>query len=288
MNTPISGSLAHLPTLPLLRTKLFPADAGSRPQLLREALIERLYASRSQRLVILSAPAGFGKSTVLAQYRQRLLGTGARVAWLSCDEADSEPQRLLQYLVAAISAVAPGFGSATGGLLQGDVSWPQEALIDAFLADLKRLDGDVYIVLDDFHRIRHSAMGPAARYLIEHLPPTVHLLASTRYQSKLMVEEPSLKPWTLWLKAEDLRLSFDETAAYFREVKQLDLSRDELSQLHTRTEGWITALHLAALALARHPDRALFLAGLSGTERNIADYPAGQPATVPRPDFGTR
>lgn len=272
MTTPINSSLAHLPTLPLLRTKLFPASASGRPQLLREALIDRLYASRSQRLVILSAPAGFGKSTVLAQYRQRLLSTNARVAWLSCDEADSEPQRLLQYLVAAINAVAPGFGNNTASLLQGDVSWPQEALIDAFLADLKRLEGDVYIMLDDFHRIRHAAMGPAVRYLIEHLPTTVHLLASTRYQSQLLVEEPSLKPWTLWLKAEDLRLSFDETAAYFREVKQLVLSRDELTLLQNRTEGWITALHLAALALARHPDRAAFLAGLSGTERNIADY----------------
>ncbi len=264
--------LPHLQVFPLLRTKLFPADAGGRSQLVRAALVERLFAAREQRLVILCAPAGFGKSTVLSQYRQRLLSVGARVAWLSCDESDSEPQRLLQYLVAAINAVHPGFGSNTAGLLQGDVSWPQEALIDAFVADLKRLDGHIYLMLDDFHRIRHPGLGPALRYLIEHLPATVHLITSTRYQPRLLIEQPSLQPWVFWLKAEDLRLTPDETGAYFREVKQLSLSSAELTLLQARTEGWITALHLAALALARHPDRAAFLAGLSGTERNIADY----------------
>ncbi|WP_137817174.1 LuxR C-terminal-related transcriptional regulator [Pseudomonas sp. 2FG] len=264
--------LPHLQIFPLLRTKLFPAAAGGRPQLARAALIERLFAAREQRLVILSAPAGFGKSTVLSQYRQRLLSAGARVAWLSCDESDSEPQRLLQYLVAALNAVLPGFGSNTAGLLQADVSWPQEALIDAFLADLKRLEGDIYLMLDDFHRIRHSALGPAVRYLIEHLPPTVHLITSTRYQPRLLAEEPSLQPWAFWLKTEDLRLTRDETEAYFREVKQLSLSGAELTRLQARSEGWITALHLTALALVRHPDRAAFLAGLSGTERTIADY----------------
>lgn len=264
--------LAQRRSSPLLRTKLFPADVGGRPLLARAALIERLFAAREQRLVILSAPAGFGKSTVLSQYRQRLQAAGARVAWLSCDESDSEPQRLLQYLVAAIEALLPGFGSNTAGLLQGDLSWPIEAVVDAFLADLKRLDGEVYLILDDFHRIRHPSLGQGARYLIEHLPETLHLITSTRYKARFLAEEPSLRPWAFWLNAEDLRLTREETAAYFSEVKRLELSGAELNLLHARTEGWITALHLASLALVRHPDRAAFLAGLSGTERNIADY----------------
>jgi LuxR family maltose regulon positive regulatory protein len=253
---------------PLLRTKLFPAAAGGRPQLVREALIERLFAARQQRLLILSAPAGFGKSTVLAQFRERLQGSGARVAWLSCDEADSEPQRLLQYLVAAIQEILPEFGSNAARLLQSDVSWSVEALADAFIADLKRLDGEVFLILDDFHRIRHPALDQGSRYLIENLPDSIHLITSTRYQPRF----PAADSWAFGLKAEDLRLTRAETAAYFREIKQLDLGEAELDLLQARTEGWITALHLAALALARHPDRAAFLAGLSGTERNIADY----------------
>jgi len=264
----MNESLTPLFSLPLLRTKLFPADAGGRPLLAREALIERLFAVREQRLIILSAPAGFGKSTVLSQYRLRLLAAGERVAWLSCDESDSEPQRMLQYLVAAIGAQVPGFGSNTAGLLQSEVSWPVEAVVDAFLADLKRLDGDIYLMLDDFYRIRHPSLGQGTRYLVEHLPANVHLISSTRYSPRYLAEEP----WAFWLKAEDLRLTREETEAYFLEVKQLELSQAELNLLHARTEGWITALHLAALALVRHPDRAAFLAGLSGTERNIADY----------------
>ncbi|WP_271407803.1 helix-turn-helix transcriptional regulator [Pseudomonas sp. Q1-7] len=254
--------------IPLLRTKLFPADAGGRPVLPRRALIQRLLDARDRRVLVLSAPAGFGKSTTLSLFRQRLQAEGAHVAWLSCDEADSEPQRLLQYLVAAVDAVLPGFGGNTDGLLQGDVNWPIEAVIDAFIGDLERIEGELYLMLDDFHRIRHVALDQGARYLIENLPRHVHLVSSTRFTPRLLFSEAE----SILLKAEDLRLTFDETEAYLREMRQLPLSGDEVRLLHTRTEGWITALHLASLALARHPDRAAFLASLSGSERNIADY----------------
>ncbi|AYC32692.1 LuxR family transcriptional regulator [Pseudomonas cavernae] len=263
--------VSNLNALPLLRTKLFPASVTGRAQLPRTALLERLFAAREQRLLLLSAPAGFGKSTLLGQYRQRLLASGAQVAWLSCDESDSEPQRLMQYLVAAIEAVVPRFGSHITGLLQGDASWPLEALIDAFFSDIRRLQDDIYLMLDDFHRIRHPSMRKAARYLVEHLPSNLHLITSMRFKPLVLDQQTDLS-WVCWLKADDLRLSSEETASYLREVKQLSLTSAELSVLHARTEGWITALHLAALALARHPNQAAFLAGLSGTERNIADY----------------
>ena len=258
--------------MPLLRTKLFPADAGGRTLLLRNALIDRLFSARGQRLIVLSAPAGFGKSTVLSQFRLRLQDTGARVAWLSCDESDSEPHRLLQYLIAAIDAQLPGFGDHTARVLQGDVSLPNEALIDAFVADLERVEGELYLLLDDFHRIRHAALGPLVNYLLEHLPNNVRMITSTRYRSRLIERQAFLLTGAFWVQSEDLRLTRGETEAYFRDVKQLQLSAGEVDQLHARTEGWITALHLASLALVRHPDRGAFLAGLSGTERNIADY----------------
>lgn len=257
---------------PLLRTKLYPAHAEGAPLLERSALIERLLEAREQRLMVLSAPAGFGKSTVLSQLRSRLQAQGARVAWLSCDESDSEPARLLQYLVAAVAAVCPGFGSSATALLQGEISWPLEAAIDAFLDDLKGLSQDLYLMLDDFHRIRHPTLGQSSRYLIERLPEQVRLVASTRYQPRFLDESPSFAGWAFWLKAEDLRLTRAETAAYLRDIKRLALDDHELDLLHARTEGWITALHLAALALPRQHDRAAFLAGLSGAERNIADY----------------
>lgn len=261
-----------LRSMPLLRTKLFPAEAGDGLLLERAALIERLFVARTQRAIILSAPAGFGKSTVLSQFRQRLQAAGALVAWLSCDELDSEPQRLLQYLIAAIDAQLPGFGSTTARLLQEEMNLPNQGLLDAFIADLRRVEGELYLMLDDFHRVRHAALGPLINRLVEQVPDNVRLIASTRYNSLFSDEQPALMSWGLWIRAEDLRLTPEETRAYFRDVKQMPLTNDELTLIQARTEGWITALHLASLALARHPDRGVFLAGLSGTERNIADY----------------
>jgi LuxR family maltose regulon positive regulatory protein len=269
----MSGQLASRQScLPLLRTRLFPADSGVARLLARAALVERLLSACEQRLIILSAPAGFGKSTLLGLFRRRLLEAGAQVAWLSCDESDSEPPRLLQYLVAAIEAQLAGFGTNTRRLLQGDVSLPGEVLIDAFVADLKLVRGELYLMLDDFHLIRHPALGPLVDYLVEQIPANIRLVTSTRQQPRFVDERSGSHPQVYWLKAGDLRLTRAETAEYFSQIKQLQLSGVEVELLHARTEGWITALQLTALALVRHPDRERFLAGLSGAERNIADY----------------
>ncbi|WAC44060.1 LuxR C-terminal-related transcriptional regulator [Pseudomonas sp. SL4(2022)] len=258
--------------LPLLRTKLFPAESAGRPLLARAALLDRLFNARQQRLILLSAPAGFGKSTVLGQFRLRLLETGARVAWLSCDEADSEPQRLLHYLIAAIQEQLPGFGASTARLLRDDLSVPNEVLLDSFIAELKKVQGDLYLIFDDFHRVRHVDLGPLVNYFVTQVPGNVRMIGSTRYQPRFMDNVPANAPWAMWVQADEMRLSRVETEAYFHELKQLQLSDAELDLLYRRTEGWITALHLVALALARQPERSSFLNKLSGTERNIADY----------------
>ena len=265
-------SPSHVQSFALLRTKLHPPLGEGARLLGRETLIERLMAARDQRLLVLSAPAGFGKSTVLSQFRQRLQAQKAHVSWLSCDEVDSEPARFLQYLIASIEVTCPGFGASASSLLQGDLSWNLLAVLDAFVEDLKAVKYELYVMLDDFHRLRHPALAEGARYLIERLPANVRLVVSTRYQPGFFDGKPMPKNETFWLLADDLRLNREETAAYFRDVKELALSDEELNQLHGRTEGWITALHLAALALPRQLDRSAFLAGLSGAERDIADY----------------
>ena len=259
-------------TLPLLRTKLFPAESAGRPLLARSALLDRLFEARQQRLILLSAPAGFGKSTVLSQFRLRLLENGAQVAWLSCDEADSEPQRLLHYLIAAIEAQLPGFGASTARLLRDDLSVPNEVLLDSFIGDLRRVQGDLFLIFDDFHRVRHADLGPLINYFVKQVPANVRMIGSTRHKPRFLDETSINTSWVLWIKADELRLSRAETERYFHELKQLQLSSSELDLLHRRTEGWVTALHLVALALARHPERGAFLSKLSGTERNIADY----------------
>jgi len=259
-------------TLPLLRTKLFPAESAGRPLLERSVLLDRLFNARSQRLILLSAPAGFGKSTVLSQLRLRLLQTGACVAWLSCDEADSEPQRLLHYLIASIEAQLTGFGVSTTRVLRDDMSALNEVLLDSFIADLKKVQGELYLIFDDFHRVRHADLGPLVKYFFQQLPANVRVIGSMRHKPKAPEQAPLSGSWFTWIQADELRLSRAETQAYFSDLKQIELSSSELDLLYRRTEGWVTALHLVALALARHPDRSSFLKRLSGTERNIADY----------------
>ncbi|PZP23988.1 LuxR C-terminal-related transcriptional regulator [Pseudomonas kuykendallii] len=268
MNVP----LAQVSGFPLLRTKLAPMDRGQQAQLARSALVERLFAARERRLLIVSGPAGYGKSTLLGQFAGRLAASGECVAWLSCDESDSPPERLLRYLIAAIGAVCPGFGSRAMGLLDDQANWPEEALLEALIADLKTLERPLYLLLDDFHRLRHPFLGKGGRYLLERLPEHVHLVVSTRFGPLFIEDDPVLKASVFWIKAEDLRFSRDEMARYFSEVCVLELDDAQLKQLGKRCEGWITALHLAALGMRRQSDRARFIADFSGTERTLADY----------------
>jgi LuxR family maltose regulon positive regulatory protein len=268
MTSPISAQSLRLP---LLRTKLFPVELEGHSLLSREVLIDRLFQARQFPLLVLSAPAGYGKSTVLSQLRQRLQATGHNVAWLSCDDGDSEPQRLLEYLLTAVESVLPGFGANTAGLLRDGLTWPMEALLEAFITDLRRVEAPIYLILDDVHRIRHPGFGQGVAYLLRNLPERIHLISSTRFNPQYL-NAPGLSQRVYWLKAEDLRLNRQETADYFRRIRRQELGDEELALLHKRTEGWITALHLASLALARHPDRRQFLVELSGTERDIADY----------------
>lgn len=269
MNSPITPAQG---SLPLLRTKLFPAESAGRALLERSVLLDRLFNARDQRLILLSAPAGFGKSTILSQLRLRLLQTGACVAWLSCDEADSEPQRLLHYLIASIEAQLPGFGTSTARVLRDDLSALNEVLLDSFIADLKKVQGELYLIFDDFHRVRHVDLGPLVSHFFQHLPANVRVIGSMRHKPNATDQTSLSAPWFMSIKADEFRLSRDEIKTYFADIKQLPLSEAELDLLHRRTEGWVTALHLVALALARQPDRGKFLQGLSGTERNIADY----------------
>ena len=165
-----------------------------------------------------------------------------------------------------------GFGVSTTRVLRDDMSALNEVLLDSFIADLKKVQGELYLIFDDFHRVRHADLGPLVKYFFQQLPANVRVIGSTRHKPKAPEQAPLSGSWFTWIQADELRLSRAETQAYFSDLKQIELSSSELDLLYRRTEGWVTALHLVALALARHPDRSSFLKRLSGTERNIADY----------------
>lgn len=258
--------------LPLLRTKLYPAGLDSQPLLGRERLVEQLFEARQRPLIMLGAPAGYGKSTALALLRQRLEQSGARVAWLSCDEADSEPQRLFEYMLAALELAVPGFGEASAALWRDGLNHSAQELLDAFLDDAGRLPVEVHLILDDVHRISHPDFTVIRRHLLERLPPRLRLILSSRFIPGSFRKAVAAGDDCLLVGPADLRLSRPEAGEYLLRLRRLELAERDLDLLHQRTEGWATALHLAALSLARHGDSGTLIAGLSGTDRNLADY----------------
>lgn len=257
--------------LPVLRTKIIPVFISAETQVKRVALIDRMYAAREQRLIVLNAPAGYGKSILLAQYRQHLLASEHRVAWLSCDEMDNDPFRMLDYLSAAIEDSIEGFSYSMHTPVGRDAHAIGLA-IDAFAGALRNVTDELYIFLDDIHRVEVSGAEALLRQLVEQLPATVHILTSSRSALYTQSQDLALTPAAFVFDAEDLRFTADECSEYLQEIKQLQLTQADVEMLHRRSEGWVTALHLLALALSGQPDRAVYLQSLSGCDRNIADY----------------
>lgn len=254
-------------SLPLIHTKLMPPELNHQALLGRKHLVERLFNERERPLLVIGAPAGYGKSTLLALLRQRLEQAGARVAWLACDEMDSEPGRLLEYVLAALENVAPGFAIRTAALLREGGSPPLSVQLQAFLADTRALSNDVYLILDDLHRVRHADFPAIVGQLLASLPPRLHLIVSSRFIPSILHDVVPPGGDHLVIGPGDLRLTPTETEEYIRQLRNLVTPDAEIDLLHQRTEGWVSALHLASLSLARQAGRAF-----TGNDRNLADY----------------
>lgn len=257
---------------PLLKTKLFPPMFDEEQLLGRQPLIDRLCSQRMRRCLILSAPAGFGKSTALNLFRRHLLNLSENTVWLSCDESDSELQRMIQYVVAGIRERCPSFGENILKILADEVIQSSQDLLEKLLGDIKQLKGRWYLFLDDFHQLQNSSLHHGMQYLVKHLPEHFHIVLSSRTHLGFLSDDPDLSELVATFCGDEIRLSREESDRFLLDVKKLQMNSEELSLLYARTEGWIAALHLAALALQHTDDRAHLLAELSGTERNIADY----------------
>jgi LuxR family transcriptional regulator, maltose regulon positive regulatory protein len=248
----------------------------------RPHLIERLNAGLRQnpgfgpRLTLISAPAGFGKTTLvsewLSDYQQ--IEPGLRAAWLSLDAGDNDPTCFLTYLVAAMQTVEPKMGEGVLGILQALQSQPPplESLLTNLLNELAALPDRLMLVLDDYHVIEAPALNQALTFFIEHLPPKIHLVIATR-------EDP-LFPLARWrgrgqlseLRAADLRFAPSETSEFLNRVMGLNLSEGEIAALENRTEGWIAGLRLAAISLQGRADIAGFIQAFTGSHHFVLDY----------------
>ena len=255
---------------PLLETKLH-VPRRRRGLVARPRLSERLSRGAESTLTLVSAPAGFGKTTLLAEWLAAAAAEGRSAAWLSLDQRDNDPALFWTYLVAALRTAAPGVGAGALSLLQSPQP-PIEAVLATLLNDLSASSDDVVLVLDDYHVIDARDVQDGMAFLLEHLPPQMHLVIASRADPALPLARLRGRGELVEIRAADLRFTPDEAAAYLNEVMGLVLTAQDVAALEGRTEGWIAALQLAALSMQGRDDIAGFIAGFAGDDRYIVDY----------------
>ncbi len=255
---------------PILATKLYIPPSRQRV-VLRPRLVERLNEglAAGHRLTLVSAPAGFGKTTLVSDW---VAGCGRPVAWLSLDEGDSDPSRFLTYLIAALQTVATGIGEGVLTLLQSPQPPPPESTLTALLNDVAAIPSDVVLVLDDYHVVDAKPVDDALAFLVEHQPPQLHLVVATREDPALPLARLRARGQLTELRAADLRFTPSEAADFLNLVMGLNLTADDIAALETRTEGWIAGLQLAAISLQGREDVAGFIASFAGSHHFVLDY----------------
>ena len=258
-------------TSPLLETKLY-VPRPRRTLVVRQRLLERLVQGAESRLTLISAPAGFGKSTLVAAWLAASPGGGPSAAWLSLDQGDNLPVTFWTYLIAALQTAVPGIGAGALALMQGPQPPPIQAVLAALLNDLGTVQGEVVLVLDDYHVIVAHEIDDGMTYLLERLPPRIRLVITTRADPALPLARLRGRGELVEIRAADLRFTPDEAAAYLNGAMGLELAAGDVAALEGRTEGWIAALQLAALSIQGRDDVAGFIAGFSGDDRYIVDY----------------
>jgi LuxR family maltose regulon positive regulatory protein len=252
----------------VLATKLY--IPPPRPHLvLRPRLMARLNEGLHGKLTLISAPAGFGKTTLVSAW---LAGRERPAAWLSLDEADHEPARFLTYLIAAVQTIAAQIGKGVGGLLHSPQPPPIESLLTTLLNDLAALPDPFVLVLDDYHVLDAKPIDKALTFLLDHLPPQMHLVIATREDPQLPLARFRVGGHLTEVRVADLRFTPAEAAEFLTQVMGLPLSADEIAALERRTEGWIAGLQLAAISLQGHQDTASFIQSFTGSHHFVMDY----------------
>ena len=261
---------------PLLATKLYIPPL--RPNLVpRPRLIERLDEVQrlGHRLALVSAPAGFGKTTLLSEWAHAVGAHGdvpLRVGWISLDADDNDPARFLTYLLAALGQIDPSIGETARLMVQAPQPPPPQALLTGLINDLAALPVPCILVLDDYHLIQSLPIHQQLSFLLEHLPSQVHLVIATREDPALPLARLRARDQVTDIRQADLTFTGEEAADFLQRVMGLDLSADDVATLSRRTEGWIAGLQLAALSMRNAEDLQGFVASFAGSHRYILDY----------------
>ncbi len=252
----------------LLRTKLHPPFTRlglvSRPR-----LIKQITQGLGGPLTLIAAPAGFGKTTLLAS---SVLDSDILVAWLSLDAGDNQLERFLSYLVAALREVDHTVGNEAAQLLAAVSQAPLDAILTSLINDLDAADEEIVLVLDDYQFIVNQAVHDGVAFLLEHCPKGFHLVIATRSDPPLPVARLRARGQAVELRADHLRFTRPEAAHFLNDVMDLRLDAESVAALEERTEGWIAGLQMAAISMRDRKHIHEFIEGFSGTNRFILDY----------------
>jgi LuxR family maltose regulon positive regulatory protein len=266
----------HMPET-LLRTKLFVLPL--RPNLVpRPQLIEQLNQSLrlGHKFTLVSAPAGFGKTTLVSEW---IAANERPAAWLSLDEGDNDPARFLAYLIAALQTLTANIGAGLLAVLQSPQPPPIDTILTALLNEITTIQDNFVLVLDDYHIIESQAVDIALTFFLDHLPPQLHLVIVSRIDPSIPLSRSRASGRMTEIREDDLRFSLDEINTFLDKVMDLNLSAEKVAALQTRTEGWIAGLQLAALSmqgLKRNDQIADFINRFTGSDRFIQDYLADE------------
>ncbi len=238
----------------------------------RSWLAERLERGYRAKLTLVSAPPGFGKTSLVAQWLTSRSADGRTVGWISLDPADDQPSVFWGQVLAALQGIAgPTFGQGILPLLESGQP-PTEGVLAAVVNELSELPSELDLVLDDYHLIEDPAIHDAMAFFLDHLPPQVHLVITTRADPPFPLARLRARGDLVEIRAVDLRFSAEEASSYLNEVMGLGLDPADVAALEEQTEGWIAALQLAALSMEGRDDNADFVARFTGNDRYIVDY----------------
>jgi LuxR family maltose regulon positive regulatory protein len=258
----------------LLTTKLY--IPPPLPNLVeRPRLIERLNEGLHRKLTLISAPAGFGKTTVVSEW---LAGCAQPAAWLSLDEGDNDPARFLTYFIAALGqaeGIEANIGEGALGMLQSPQPPLTEAVLTSLLNEIAALPDRLVLILDDYHLIEAQPIHDALTFLLEHLPPPergLHLVIATREDPSFPLARLRVRGQLTEVRATDLRFTTSEAAEFLDQTMDLSLSTEDVAALERRTEGWIAGLQLAAISMQGRKDTATLIESFTGSHRFVLDY----------------
>ena len=237
--------------------------------LARSRLTEMLNEGIARPVILVCTPAGFGKTTLVADWARRAKWP---VGWLSLDPEDNDPVRFWRYVVAALDHACGGLGERGRSLFTGPGRASSHSAVPVLVNELESRSDEFGLVLDDYHVVESSSIHDGMAFLVDHLPPQLHVVITSRSDPPLHLPRLRASGQLVELRVSDLRFTLEETAAFLREVWQLDLAPEVVAALEDRTEGWAVGLQLAALSLRERADPRAFVKAFTGTHRYVLDY----------------